>query len=350
MSAKSTQQLQLGTSTKTGREGFEEIVTSHRGKLLAHCYRFTGSLHDAEDLVQETMLRAWRAIDRFESRSSLQSWLYRIATNVCLTAVRRKASARRVLPDNVGGPTSRMPIGGPSTTDIPWIEPLPDSMLENLTDASPGPAARYELRETIRLAFIAATQQLPARQRAVLLLCDVLGWSASETAETLSMSVASVNSALQRARGTMGKGLSAEDVRDSAGAEGRHRSIAHKYADAWESTDLKGLVSLLAKDASLVMPPFSEWYLGRAAIRTFIGWFYDWSWNEGIRGAFRMVPTQANGQFALGSYARLRPATKFQARALHVLSFRKGKIHRITIFVGAKFFSKFGLAPELGAG
>src|SRR4051812_7671173 len=151
-------------ATGTDREDFETVVASHRGKLLMHCYRFTGSLHDAEDLVQETMINAWRAFDRFERRSSLSSWLYRIATNVGLTSLRRQARARRVFPDDLRGPTSRMPTRGPSTAEIPWIEPLPDLLLKNVKEESPGPGARYERRETVRLAFIAATQQLPARQ------------------------------------------------------------------------------------------------------------------------------------------------------------------------------------------
>lgn len=339
----------LRASAKTDSKSFREAVVAHRSGLLTHCYRFTGSLHDAEDMVQETFLRAWRSVDQFEGRSSLRNWLYRIATNVCLNAAERKANARRWFPEDVGGSTTRMPQGNPPA-DTPWIEPLPSAMLENVADTSPGPAARYELRETIRLAFIAATQRLPARQRAVLLLRDVLGWSANETAKALDMSVASVTSALQRARGTLGKGLSPDEIDDHTAEDAASRSIAQDYADSWERADLKGLVSLLAKDASLVMPPWNEWYSGRTAIRSFFVWAFDWIWDAGKRGAFRMVATQSNGQMAFGTYVRRRGAgrnTKLHAHALQVLTIRKRKIQRITIFVGPQFFGAFGMAPEL---
>jgi RNA polymerase sigma-70 factor (ECF subfamily) len=331
---------------KNDPKRFQEIVEAHRGELLAHCYRFTGSRHDAEDLVQETFLRAWRGLDRFEGRSSLRSWLYRIATNACLNAAARRKSAKRVFPEDVAASTTRMPEGQPDL-EIPWIEPMPDSLLENVADASPGPAARYELRETIRLAFVAATQRLPARQRAVLLLRDVLGWSARETSDALKMSAASVNSALQRARGTIGRGLSLDDISDAAAGEGSHRSVADEYANAWERSDLSGFIALLTKDASLVMPPRSEWYSGRAAIRSFFGWAFDWAWKAGKRGAFRMIKTHANGQIAFGTYVRHVGEPKFHAHALQVLTLRNGRIGRITVFVGPRFFKNFGLPAEL---
>ncbi len=335
-------------SVATGRKDFEATFASHRGKLLLHCYRFTGSLHDAEDLVQETMINAWRAFDRFEGRSSPSSWLYRIATNVGLMSLRRRARARKVFPDDLRGPASRMPTRGPNPTDIPWIEPLPDLLIRNVKDESPGPRTRYEQRETVHLAFMAATQRLPPRQRAVLLLSDVLGWSVNETAGTLRMSVPAVNSALQRARGTLSQRLSAEDIKPQASAE-EQQVIAQNYADAWERTDVKTLLSLLTRDATLVMPPFNEWYQGRHAIRAFIDWFFHWSWNDGVTGTFRLIPIQANGQPALAGYVRLRPGTKFQARSVHVLSFRRKKIHRVTIFIGPKFLGRFNLPPELDA-
>jgi RNA polymerase sigma-70 factor (ECF subfamily) len=333
-------------ATKSGRKDFEAIFSAHRGQLLRHCYRFTGALHDAEDLVQETMLNAWKAFGQFEGRASPLSWLYRIATNVGLTTLRRRASARRAFPDDLHRCTSRMPTRGPNTGDIPWIEPLPDLLVENMRDESPGPGAQYERRETVRLAFIAASQRLPPRQRAVLLLCDVLSWSAQETAEALRMSVPAVNSALQRARGTMSQGLSAEDVKPHASAE-EQRTIAQNYADAWERTDVTALLSLLTKDAALVMPPFNEWYQGRPAIGTFLAWFFRGSWNDGVLPVFRFVPVSANGQPALGGYVRLRPGTRFQARSIHVLSLRRKKVDRITIFIGPRFISRFNLPPEL---
>jgi len=338
-----THSLKGPTVPAGDHKSFDRIVESHRGELLAHCYRFTGSLHDAEDLVQETFLRAWRGIKRFEGRSSLRSWLYRIATNACLNAADRKASARRVLPEDVSAPTTRMP-GGPDS-EIHWIEPWPE--MENVADESDGPAARYELRETIRLAFITATQRLPARQRAVLLLRDVLSWSANETAGALKMTVASVNSALQRARGTLGRDLSPDEISDAAAGEGPHRSVADEYADAWERADLKGLVALLAKDASMAMPPRSEWYSGRAAIRAFLNWAFDWAWKRGKRGVFRLVKTRVNNQVAFGIYIRRRGKPKFQALALQVLTLRNGRIGRVTFFTDSQFFASFGLAAEL---
>jgi len=335
------------SSPTSDRKDFEEIFATHRGKLLTHCYRFTGSLHDAEDLVQETMLKAWQAFDRFEGRSSLASWLYRIATNIGLMSLRRRARARRVFPDDLRHSTVRMPTHGPATTEIPWIEPLPDWLFKNVRDESPGPNVQYERRETVHLAFIAASQQLPPRQRAVLLLCDVLGWSASETAEALRMSVPAVNSALQRARGTMSRGLSVEEVKSNASAE--HRSTARRYAEAWENTDMKALLSLLSKEATLVMPPFNEWYHGPAAIGVFLSWFFCGSWNDGVPAGFRLLPIGANGQLAFAGYVRLRPGTKFQARSVHVLTFRRKKLARISIFIGPKFIGRFNLPPELDA-
>jgi RNA polymerase sigma-70 factor (ECF subfamily) len=175
------------------REGFRAMVESHRREIMLHCYRLAGSLHDAEDLTQETFLRAWQGIDRFEGRASVKNWLYRIATNVCLTAISKSAKMPRVLPEEISSPARSMPRDRP-TDDVQWIEPYPDSALEDLPDSSPGPSARYQMREAVRLAFVVATQRLPARQRAVLLLRDVLGWSANETAAALEITVVSANS------------------------------------------------------------------------------------------------------------------------------------------------------------
>jgi RNA polymerase sigma-70 factor (ECF subfamily) len=339
-----THSLKAPTIPANDHKGFQKLVEAHRGELLAHCYRFTASLHDAEDLVQETFLRAWRGIEGFEGRSSVRSWLYRIATNACLDSVARKASARRVFPEDLSGPTTRMPAAKPDS-DLPWIEPWPD--LENVADASDAPAARYESRETIRLAFVAATQRLPARQRAVLLLRDVLGWSANETADALKMSVASVTSALQRARGTLGKGLSPDEISGEAAGEGPNQSVADAYADAWERADLKGLVALLAKDASMVMPPYIEWYSGRSAIRSFLFRSFEWAWKPGKRGAFRVLAARANGQVAFGVYSRFPGSEKFHGCALHVLTLRKARIGRVTVFVGPQYLPNFGLPAEL---
>lgn len=335
-------------ASNLNRKSFQKLVEQHRGELLAHCYRFTGSLHDAEDLVQETFLRAWRGIDKFEGRSSLRTWLYQIATNACLNAVERQTRARRVFPDAIANSTTRMPEGEPDA-DLPWIEPMPDSMLTNIADASAGPGARYEVRETVRLAFVAATQWLPARQRAALLLCDVLGWSSKETAEALKMTTASVNSALQRARATLGQGLSPAEVANDSAEDATQQTTANEYADAWERADLDSLVALLAKDASFVMPPWREWYSGRDAIRTFLGFNFGWAWKSRKRGFFRMVATRSNGQVAFATYLRPAGNANFHAHALQVLTFRGKRIGRVTVFLGHRFFSKFGLAATLAA-
>jgi RNA polymerase sigma-70 factor (ECF subfamily) len=325
---------------------FREIVESHRPEIMLHCYRLVGSLHEAEDLAQETFVRAWQGIDRFEGRASVKNWLYRIATNVSLTAISKAAKAKRVLPEEIGEPAGNMPSGAPET-DIPWIEPYPDLAIENLPDTSPGPGVRYEMREAVRLAFVVATQRLPVRQRAVLLLRDVLGWSATETAEALEMTVASANSALQRARLTLGKKLSKEEIADQAAGDPKREAIAERYALAWENADLDGLTRLLANDAKLSMPPRIEWYAGRARIRAFFAYAFDWAWSSHRRGAFRMVPAGANGQIAFGTYVRHPGESEYHAHALQVLTFKRDLISRLTSFVGTQFFPKFGLPVVL---
>lgn len=337
---------EASSSQDPGHESFRAIVESHRPEIVLHCYRFAGSLHDAEDLAQETFLRAWQGIERFEGRTSVRNWLYRIATNVCLNAISKSSKAKRVLPEDIIAPTRRMPRGSPAV-EVPWIEPYPDSALEELADSSPGPAARYEMREAVRLAFIAATQRLPARQRAVLLLRDVLGWSAGETAQALKMTVASANSALQRARLTLEKRVSKEEIVDRAAGDIRQREAAERYAAAWENADLDGLTALLTKDATMNMPPYLEWYKGRARIRAFFAWAFDWAW--GLHGSFLMVPTQANAEIAFGTYLRHRGESDFHPHALQVLSYRQEEIERLTLFVGPRFFPKFGLPAELSS-
>lgn len=313
---------------------------------MLHCYRLVGSLCDAEDLTQETFLRAWHGIERFEGRASIKNWLYRIATNVCLTAISKAANRRRVLPEQISEPAKRMPSGSPAD-EVPWIEPYPDSALENLPDTSPGPAARYEMREAVRLAFVVATQRLPARQRAVLVLRDVLGWSAGETAQALGMTVASTNSALQRARLTLGKRLSKEEVADQSTGDPQRQAIAERYASAWENADLDCLIGLLAKDAKLNMPPRIEWYLGRARIRAFFAYAFDWAWSSGRPGSFWMVPTAVNGQIAFGTYVRHPGEPKYHAHALQVLTFKREQISRLTLFVDPQFFPKLGLPTSM---
>jgi RNA polymerase sigma-70 factor (ECF subfamily) len=281
----------LDRARRGDRDAFEHLAEPYRRELQLHCYRMLGSLHDAEDLVQETFLRAWQGLDRFEGRASFRGWLYRIATNACLNALASRASARRVLPETQGPPSDQMPEGRPAT-EIAWLEPYPDAALEGLADAVPGPEARYEMHEAVQLAFVAAIQHLQPRQRAVLLLHDVLGWSATETARLLDASVASVNSTLQRARATLEKQFPAGRPSAPPAPDDRQRELLERYVRAWESADLDSFVALLREDAVLSMPPWRQWYHGRAAIRA----FFAWAWRTACDGPFRLVPTAANRQ------------------------------------------------------
>jgi RNA polymerase sigma-70 factor, ECF subfamily len=327
------------------RDAFQELVEPYRHQLQVHCYRMLGSFHESEDLVQETFLRAWRARHRFEGRTSLRNWLYRIATNACLNAVARTNRSRRVLPDDLGPPATivEAPLGPPET-EIAWLEPYPDAALPDIPDEALGPEARYEMRESVQLAFVAAMQHLPPRQRAVLVLRDVLGWSANETAELLDSSLASVNSALQRARATL-------DARRPHAATGepasdaRHKDLLERYVTAWEASDIASLVTLLRQDAVLSMPPWPLWYRGPDAIRGFL----EWGMREGRR--FRLVATQANGQPAFGQYmwrAEHRLAD-FEAHALIVLTCEGNAISALTIFVDRELMTKFGLPATVSA-
>jgi len=330
----------LEPAKKGDRDAFQRLAEPYRRELLLHCYRMVGSLHDAEDLVQETFLRAWRGLNGFEGRSSFRAWLYRIATNACLNAL--VSRARRVLPEMQDRPSDQMPSGGPAT-EIAWLEPYPDTALEGIADAAPGPDARYEMREAVQLAFIAAIQYLPPRQRAVLLLRDVLGWSAAESARLLDTSVASVNSVLQRARATLEKRLPAGRPSAPPAPNDRHRALLDRYVRVWESADVDGFVALLREDAVLSMPPWREWYVGREAIRT----FFAWAWRSGGHGPFRLVPTAANRQPAFAFYKRGHGGPEWRAHALHLVTLRDESIAALTFFVGPQLFGAFGLPAVL---
>jgi RNA polymerase sigma-70 factor (ECF subfamily) len=326
------------------RDAFQQLAEPHRRELQLHCYRMLGSFHDAEDLVQETFLRAWRGLHRFEGRASFRSWLYRIATNACLKALSSRTSARRVLPETQGPPSVQMPEGGPAT-EVAWLEPYPDAALEGIADAAPGPEARYEVREAVQLAFIAAIQHLPPRQRAVLLLHDVLGWSAAEAARLLDTSVASVNSTLQRARATLEKRLPAGRPGVPPVPDDRQRALLDRYVRAWESADVDGFVALLREDAVLRMPPWREWYVGREAI----GAFFAWAWRSGGHGPFRLVPIAANRQPAFAFYSRGRNGADWRAHSIHLLMPQDESIATLTFFVSPQLFAAFGLPAALPA-
>jgi RNA polymerase sigma-70 factor, ECF subfamily len=318
--------------------GFEAIVGEHRRQLLLHCYRLLGSIHEAEDAVQETLLRAWRGRAAFEGRGSVRGWLLRIATNVCLRSLERRAIARRVTPEARGPAVSFAPLGAPAP-EVDWIEPCPITPLELARDPRPGPEARYESREAVRLAFIAALQGLPPRQRAALLLRDVLGLSAAEAATVLDCSVPAANSALQRARATMER-RSADpgpiEVDDDA-----HRRLLERYVEAWEAADVDRLISLLATDATWSMPPWPQWHAGRADI----GAFLAWAWRDGA-GHGRLLPTWANGQPAFGYYRRAPRDARWRPFAIQVLEVAGGEVRSVTSFVDAGLFATFGLPPE----
>jgi RNA polymerase sigma-70 factor, ECF subfamily len=331
------------------RDTFLRTIEPFRKEIQVHCYRMLGSLHDAEDQVQETLLRAWRSFPKFEGRSSIRNWLYRISTNVCLDAIASRKARSRILPQALGGPTEQMPEGKPST-EIAWLGPYPDFALNGVADTAPGPAARYEMRETVRLAFVAAIQHLVPRQRAVLLLRDVLGWTAIETAQTLAISLPSTTSLLQRARRTLER-ISSEQSFDGAEEldETQHAQV-ERFVKAWEAADLDGFVALLQEDATMVMPPWTLWYNGRASIRNFFAWAFDWAWETGNRNAFRLVPTRANGQVALAVYLCARGETQYHAHAIQLLGFKGEKIASLTMFDGLELFDDFALPRSLPLG
>jgi len=329
------------TSRKGSDEAFQELAKRYRGEILLHCYRMLGSHHDAEDAVQETLVRAWRGLDGFEGRASPRAWLYRIATNTCLTALAR-SKARRVLPEAQGPPVDFAPLGEQESNTL-WLEPYPDAALDGIADLTPGPEARYETREAIQLAFIAAIQELPSRQRATLLLRDVLGWSALETADLLESSVASVNSALQRARATLTRRFPSGPTATGPVRDDRQRALLSRYVRAWEACDVDGFISLLKEDAVWTMPPWREWYVGRPTIKAFISW--AWRPERGRRQ--HLVATAANGGPAFGYYRSEHEASEWRAFAIQVLALQDDTIASVTNFVDVRLFAAFGLPPVL---
>lgn len=316
---------------------FQELVEPYRRELQLHCYRILGSLQDAEDQLQETLLAAWRGLDGFEGRASLRAWLYRIATNRCLNALRDRRRRPQEVPAMVEPPE-------PTRRAEPiWLEPYPDVLLEGLAQAVPGPEARYELREAVGLAFVAALQHLPPRQRAVLVLRDVLGFHTPEVAEMLESSEASVKSALQRARATLAERVPAggrERVPQPRSA--RERELVGRFADAVERGDYDGIVSLLTDDAWLTMPPLPLEYQGPEAIGAFL------RHRAVVRGApLRVVATRANGQPAFGCYLPDTQAAMARAYGLIVLTLEGGAIAAITWFGDTGVFPHFGLPRTL---
>jgi RNA polymerase sigma-70 factor (TIGR02960 family) len=321
---------------------FRELADAFRSELQAHCYRILGSVQDAEDLVQETLLAAWRALDGFEGRASLRSWLYRIATNRCLNALRDRG---RRLPELPTPPAEAPEPPEPTRRGEPiWLEPYPDALLEGVVDRSREPDARYEAREAIGLAFVAGLQRLPPRQRAVLVLRDVLGFRAVEVAETLGITEASVTSALHRARSALEAGVPVAPREEVPLPNSRdERELVARFADAFEGGDVEGVVALLTDDAWLTMPPEPLEYQGAAAIARFLATVPA----GGRLDLFRLVPTRANGQPAFGCYLRDSHTPIAHAYGLMVLTVRGGRVAAITGFPDTSVFPHFGLPRTL---
>ena len=318
---------------------FARLAEPLRRELKVHCYRMMGSLYDAEDAVQETFLRGWRGFGGLDDRGSIRAWLYRIATNVCLETLGKRRHARRILPDQRAPATNEMPNGAPAT-DVAWLDPYPDAELAELADDAPSPEARYSSREAVRLAFVAAIQQLPPRQRAVLMLCDVLGWSAAEAAALLGASVASVNSALQRSRATLATRYRTGREPAPTAPTAAQQDLLGRYMRAWERLDVDGFVTLLKEDAVYTMPPLPQWYLGREAIGAFSKWAFR------LYDAFHLAPISANGQPAFAAYSRTEPRDPWSAHSIHVLDLENDGISGITLFAkpaSPRLFSTFGL-------
>ncbi len=309
---------------------FTRLVAPLRGELHAHCYRMVGSVHDADDALQEALVRAWRGIARFEGRSTLRSWLYSVATRTCLDAVRGRS--RRALPVDLGPAADRPVHGDAPRTDVAWLGPYPDTGLT------------YEQREAVELAFVAALQHLPGNQRAALLLFEVLGFTAAEIAAMMDTTVASVNSALQRARAIaehkippLTQQQTLRTVRDT-----RVREIVAGFSAALERGDADALVALLTEDVTWSMPPLPHWYAGLAAVTAFAT-----EVPMAACGAWRHVPVTANGQAAVASYSRPGDTGPYRPWSINVLTLRDDRIGEITSFLGAEHFARFGLPAAL---
>jgi RNA polymerase sigma-70 factor, ECF subfamily len=334
-------------------EEFTELAATYSAELRAHCYRMLGSVQDAEDAVQEALVRAWKGIDRFEGRGPVRSWLYSIATNTALDVAR--ARARREFPVHMGAPAGQgAPLDAP-LTELAWLEPYPDQWLTAAAQASP--EARYEQRESIELAFVAAVQHLPPRQRAVLLLREVAGFSAAETASQLGMSVAAVTSALQRARATVQDRLPRASQQSTLRLLGdqRTRDIARRYADAMERGDIAALTAMLTDDVTWSMPPIPTWFAGREAALDFLVRYP-------LTDRWKHRPARASGQLAVACYVYDGDEGGFMPGAIDVLTLDGDKIAAVTGFLtadtigpeeagnwvsGATLFERFGLPADL---
>jgi RNA polymerase sigma-70 factor (ECF subfamily) len=323
------------------QQAFERLIEPLRAPIHSLCYQMLGSLHDAEDACQESLLRAWRGIGSFDERSTIHTWLHRVATNVCLDALRRRT--RRVVPldyDAAEAGAGREP----EAIWSPHIEPYPDAEV-GVEDGFAGPEARYERREAIELAFIAALQHLPGRQRAVLILRDVLGFTAAEVAATIGSTVPAVNSALQRARRTVEERLPERSQQATLRALGdaRVRDVVERFVEAVERAEVDAILGLLSDEATFAMPPFEEWSRGRDEVGE------SWLMPSGEPGELRYAPTSANGQPALGTYHYDEAAGRFVPIALDVLALGDdGQVGQVVVFRNTDLFERFGLPAALG--
>ena len=327
----------LAKARAGNEEAFRKLTEPHRRELQVHCYRILGSTQDAEDLVQETLVAAWRGLETFEGRASVRSWLYRIATNRCLNALRgrsRRPKEVQTMSDALEPTRLIEPV---------WLEPYPDNLLEGIPDRSPGPAARYEATESIELAFITALQTLPPRQRVVVVLCDVLGFRNPEAAEMLDTGEVAIKGALQRARATLRERLPDADREHAPRPDSvRERRLVGRFADAVEDGDVDEMVALLTDDARLTMPPQPLEYQGHDAIGTFL------RHREELRGRpLRVVPTRANTQPAFGCYLPDTQTAIAHAHALFVLTLEGDQVSAITWFGDKGVFPHFALPRTL---
>lgn len=345
--ASSAEKEHLAAAKRGDSRHFSELTEPFRRELQVHCYRILGSFHEAEDMVQETMLRAWKRLETYEGRASFRAWLYKIATNTCLDALDQRRS-RRLLPvESVPAADPQVQIAPPSSERL-WLEPYPDEWIGD--SAALNPEVRYKESENISLAFLAALQALPPRQRAVLILRDVLDFSAAEAADVLDLTLSSVNSALHRARTTMTQRYQVQEQQGTAiteMSEGTQQLLDH-FVAAWERADVDGLVALLKQDATLAMPPSPSWYQGRPAIRAFAAStiFADGGMFGGqADGRWRLKPAKANGAPAFVIYQRVAAGT-YHAFGIHVLEIEQNAVSQLTSFIDPSLVTKFGF-PEM---
>ncbi|MGZ4351518.1 MAG: RNA polymerase subunit sigma-70 [Solirubrobacteraceae bacterium] len=327
----------LARAQRGDEDAFAQLTGPYRRELQLHCYRIVASLQDAEDLLQETLLAAWRGLEQFEGRSSLRAWLYTIATNRCLNALRDRERRPQAAPGDRPG----MAHPPESFAEIGWLQPYPDALLEGVMDAAPGPEARYEAKETVALAFVSGLQHLAPRQRAVLVLRDVLGFHADEVAEMLGATEAAVNSALQRARGTLETRMPPASERLAVPRTGEHANLVSRFADAFERDDIDGVVALLTEDAVVSMPPQPEWHQGRDAIDRFLR---DRHLRRRPR-RWRFVACGANLQPAYAYY--LEQDGEWRRSGMFVVGVRPDGIESITRFHDEGLLDRFDVPERL---